>query len=31
MCARRPRGDLGVGAHERYEDEQIDPEPRRVF
>jgi hypothetical protein len=30
MCARRPRGDLGVGAHERYKDEQIDPEPRRA-
>jgi len=31
MCARRPRGSLSVGAHERYEDGQIDPEPRRYL
>jgi hypothetical protein len=30
MRARRSRGDLGVGTHERYEDGQIDPEPRQV-
>ena len=30
MRARRPRGSLGVGVHERYEDGQIDPEPRQA-
>jgi hypothetical protein len=31
MHARRSRGNLGVGVHERYEDGYFDPEPRRYL